>query len=150
MLRIVTLTVFLALSFSCTRIAPAGFWEDFKSDLVTGSSNDHGPWGGHRIMNWASESTSTFSSKEIIAFALEHGWEMVDSLTLNEGGVDAFLMRDDHLNITAEITGKSKAYVFKTGWIVVDPGTDETNDVNGFVVINETGTEMLVYHLWGE
>jgi hypothetical protein len=150
MLRIVILTVFLALGFSCTRIAPAGFWEDFKSDLLTRSSNDHGPWGGHRIMKWASESRSTFSSKEVIAFAMENSWEVVDSLIVREGGVDAFLMRDDHLNIPAEITGKSKAYVFKTGWIVVEPGTDETNDANGFVVINETGTEMLVYHLWGE
>ena len=40
--------------------------------------------------------------------------------------------------------------MFKTGWIMIEQGTDESNDVNGFVVISNKGDEMSVYHLWGE
>jgi len=41
-------------------------------------------------------------------------------------------------------------YKFKTGWTTVDPGTDNSIEENGFVIINVKGTEMSVYHLWGD
>ena len=38
----------------------------------------------------------------------------------------------------------------KTGWITIEPGTDNSVEENGFVLINKDRTQMAVYHLWGE
>jgi len=40
-----------------------------------------------------------------------------------------------------------KVYILKTGWITVEPGTNNSIDENGFVVLNNDGDEMSVYHL---
>ena len=41
-------------------------------------------------------------------------------------------------------------YTFKTGIVMIEPGTGNSIEVNGFVVLDNEGTEMSVYHLWGE
>ena len=52
----------------------------------------------------------------------------------------------------ADLTGRGRIsfYSFKTGWVTIQPGTDDSIEVNGFVLLNHDKTEMAVYHLWGE
>ena len=38
----------------------------------------------------------------------------------------------------------------RTGWIWVEPGTEQTRDATGYIQIEESGTRMAIYHLWGE
>jgi hypothetical protein len=46
--------------------------------------------------------------------------------------------------------GELTVYRFKTGWVLIDPGGDSSIEENGFVVIKDDGTQMAIYHLWGE
>jgi hypothetical protein len=34
--------------------------------------------------------------------------------------------------------------------VTIEPGTDNSIEENGFVVINRDRTQMAVYHVWGE
>jgi len=43
-----------------------------------------------------------------------------------------------------------RLYRFTTGWILVSPGTGDSHPAYDYVMVNETQTEMAVYHLWGE
>lgn len=36
----------------------------------------------------------------------------------------------------------------RTGWIRVEPGTEQTRDATGYIQIEESGTRMAIYHLW--
>jgi hypothetical protein len=44
----------------------------------------------------------------------------------------------------------TSVYKFKTGWVTIEPGTDNSIEENGFVLINNDRTEMAVYYLWDE
>jgi len=155
---------------SCNKLVPAGFWNDYQKPLLVKNLSDQGPFGGRRSMYWKVENGRIFNSKAIIEFAVKNGWEFVDSLE-----VQADKLKTWHYNKTSvfplSYSGFSstpagadseyesfprwinvglKVYQFKTGWIVYEPGTGDSFDVNGFVVLNNEGNEMSVYHMWGE
>ena len=48
------------------------------------------------------------------------------------------------------IKSEMKVFVFKTDWEAIEPGNARQTEQNGFIVLNRDGTEMSVYHLWGE
>lgn len=41
-------------------------------------------------------------------------------------------------------------YRFSTGWVAIEPGNAMQTAQNGYVVFNPDGSEVAVYHLWGE
>ena len=41
-------------------------------------------------------------------------------------------------------------YRCRTGWLLLDPGTDESTQENGYILISRDGTQMAAYHMWGE
>ena len=51
---------------------------------------------------------------------------------------------------TCWFRGQIKVFKFRTGLVTIEPGTDNSIEENGFVVVKEDGKEMAVYHLWGE
>jgi len=155
--------------FSCNKVAPSGFWVGFQKELLKENISDQGPYGGHLAMHWKSKKEKAFSSKEIIDFATRNGWELVDTLEvrsedlktwdynkipifpLSHTGFSSTPINDSmHEKFPRWINTGLKVYMFKTGWTTVDPGTGESNQVNGFVVLENSGSEMSVYHLWGE
>jgi hypothetical protein len=149
----------IVLASSCNKTTPAGFWTNFHEDLIVTKDSDQGPWGGHREIYWKSENERTFTSREIIDFALENGWQLTDSLIYTNDSLRPltnYLDTDyshDILNETVLEQIKSSdnyIFVFKTGWIAVEPGNARDTEKNGFVTINSNGTELKVYHLWGE
>ncbi len=153
--NLLALTSILLVTTSCNKSTPAGFWKDFHKDKITNNISDQGPWGGQRIINWLDK--KTFNSKDINAFASKNGWTLVDSLKINDLTKTKF---DNFKNEYSEQLFKSTVlpkiktgeaiYIYKTGWIAVEPGnTDETED-NGFVTLNADKTELNVYHIWGE
>ena len=155
---------------SCNKAVPTGFWKDFKSDNLQKNIRDQGPSGAHRAMYWKSADENAFVSKQIIDFAAKNGWQLVDSSkfladSLNgwtynnknifplssEGFVPNFTITTTEFNYFPRWTTSAlRVFAFKTGWISINAGTDDTNKVNGFVTISDNGTEMAVYHLWGE
>ena len=155
--------------FSCNKTLPSGFWKNYKKDFLKENINNQGPEGGHRAIHWKAEKSRTFDSKDILNFATKNGWKFVDSLeikpeeleTWNYNNTPIFPLSYAGFSSTPInnslykkfprwISSRLKIYMFKTGWITIEPGTDDSNDVNGFVVLSDEGNEMSIYHLWGE
>jgi len=163
----ILLLVMLVL-FSCDSTTPGGFWDDFKKASQKENLSDQGPYGGHRAMYWKSEKKGMFTSKEVLDFASENGWELVDSLEvqandlktcyyndapifpLSHTGFSVTPVNSDIYKYFPRPINAGKIYRFKTGWVAIEPGTDASTEVNGFIFLGKTRSEMSVYHLWGE
>ena len=155
---------------SCSKTMPAGFWNEFEKELIRNSVNDQGPWGGQSAIHWTSEKENKFEISQIIDFAASNGWTIIDTLEYsikdiekwNDGkqlifqaciegfepeGKDEIILFED---FPRWITNDFTVYRFKTDWIKIDLGTDNSSVENGFLLINQNRTEMTIYHLWGE
>ena len=170
MTRKLTLTILsLTFIFSCDRVMPGGLWDKFETDLRVEKQSDQGPWGGTRSYYWRSETLGHFNKAQIIDFASTNGWTLIESkkykgeeirnlkasgkptFTIQIGPLepssdDNFLEQDFPRWTNTDLT----LYKFKTGWLIFKPGTDNSTEINGFVLISEDEKEMTVYHLWGE
>ena len=157
-LTIFSLTVLVT---SCNKATPAGFWTDFHKDIILTKNSDQGPWGGHREINWKSEANNTFTDKELIEFADKYYWKLIDSISFSADTLTknsfAKLKNDDYsLDILYESilpklkTKDNRIFIFNTTWLAVEPGNTRETFENGFAVLNSDGTELKVYHLWGE
>lgn len=154
---------------SCNKIMPAGFWKNYENHLLVTDISDQGPYGGHRAMHWENVRANIFNSKNAIDFAISNGWVFVDSskfesseienwqysnqpvFPLSHTGFDSSSSNNStHSDFPRWIVLKLHVYKFKTGWITINPGTDDSMDENGFIVISNDGSKMSVYHLWGE
>jgi hypothetical protein len=165
-----SLTLFWSLAFiSCNKATPAGFLKNYKSSLLVKKISDQGPNGGLRAVYWKADNAETFNSNNVLDFAKENGWTLVDSSEFNQAqtskwtynskavfpltstGFSDTALNDSQLEYFPRwFGGQIKVYKFKTGWITIQPGTDNSIEENGFVVSNGDRTEMAVYHLWGE
>jgi hypothetical protein len=158
-----TLTIFtlIVLITSCNKATPAGFWTDFHKDLILTKNSDQGPWGGHREINWKSEANNTFTDKELIEFSENNDWELIDSISFSTDTLtkssfsklknDAYSLDILNESILPRLkTNDNRIFIFKTTWLAVEPGNTRETFENGFAVLNSDGTELKVYHLWGE
>ena len=160
----------LTLTFlSCNKATPAGFWKNYNSHFLVKNISDQGPYGGHRAMYWKANEENTFSSSNVIDFATKNGWALVDSLEFsqdqtnkwtysnnpifplsNTGFTDMITSTSTYQYFPRWFGGQVKVYKFKTGWVTIEPGTDNSMEENGFVIMNKDKNEIAVYHLWGE
>jgi hypothetical protein len=167
---VLLLICILAAAFiACNRATPAGFWQNFKEDLLVKNISDQGPYGGHRAVYWRSDKEQSFNSNETIKFAKMHGWTFVDSSSYDGTQTSKWMYQDqavfpltstgffDTVMNNSQLSyfprwfdGHVEVYKFKTGWVTIEPGTDNAIEENGFVVINSDCKQMAVYHLWGE
>ena len=166
----ILMTLIWILAFiSCNKATPAGFWKNYKTNFLVKNISDQGPYGGHRAVYWKSEKPLTFDTKNILDFAEKNGWTLLDSLEFTKEQTDKWKfsnnaifpltslgfsdtnLNDAHLeDFPRWFGGQLKLYKFKTGWVTIEPGTDNSIEENGFVLINQAKSEMAVYHLWGE
>jgi hypothetical protein len=120
-------------------------------------------------MYWKTATPNLFNPKDINDFAKKNGCQLIDSVELQSDSIKNWQYEEKSIfplshtglstptaNISTYqyfprwINSQIKIYGFKTGWIAIEPGTDISIEKNGFVVINQNGTEISVYHLWGE
>lgn len=157
-LIILCLTVIIT---SCNKTTPAGFWKDFHKDFMLTKDCAQGPWGGHREINWKSESNNTFTDKELIEFADKNDWQLIDSISFSADTLTnksfSKLKNDDYsFDILNESilpklkTNDNKVFIFKTTWLAVDPGNTRETFENGFAVLNSDRTDLKIFHFWGE
>ena len=166
----ITLTVILALvAISCNKATPTGFWKNYKPDLLVKNISDQGPYGGHRAVYWKSERSLNFDTKNILDFAAKNGWTLTDSseysndqtnkwtydneqvFPLTSIGFSDSVLNDAHLkDFPRWFGGQLKFYKFKTGWVTIEPVTENSIEENGFVLLSQDKSELAVYHLWGE
>ena len=149
----------IALITSCNKTTPSAFWTNFHRNLITAKISDQGPRGGHREIHWKSEQGKPFTLKEVIEFASRNGWQLTDSLTYTKDSLVKLTNYSDK-NYSFDILKENiikrnhsvdnYILIFKTGWIAVEPGNARETEKNGFVQINSNGTELMIYHLWGE
>jgi hypothetical protein len=74
-------TIYWITLSSCHKATPAGFWLDFRKDLLVRSISDQGPYGGKRELFWKGNRSNQFSSRELVEFATKNGWQLVDSIS---------------------------------------------------------------------
>jgi hypothetical protein len=164
------LTITLTLTFvSCNRAIPSGFWKDYKTNFLVSNISDQGPHGGHCAIYWKCDKTSTFDTKSVLDFAIKNGWALTDSSEFDQNHTIKWMHDDKKIfplsstgfndtikNISTYnyfprwFGGQLKLYKFKTGWVTIEPGTDNSIEENGFVLLNQDKSELAVYHLWGE
>ncbi|MBE7178223.1 MAG: hypothetical protein INR69_17610 [Mucilaginibacter polytrichastri] len=139
---------------------PAGFWMNFHKDVIIKKYSDQGPWGGYRENHWRNES-GKIHTKEVIEFAKLNGWDLVDSVSVMTDTLEMErihrLKIDTYSNtiLRQEIlpTIKSARYlvfIFRTGWLAVEPGNANETFQNGFAVLSSDRSEFAIYHRWGE
>jgi hypothetical protein len=158
------------LTQSCSSTMPTSFWKNFESSSLTNEISDQGPFGGHRALFWKVKTPDIFNSAKILEFASKNVWKLKDSsnFTLTtiqnwkHNGKTIFSLSNKGFtpnenysntefdNFPLTITSDLKVFIFETNWTKVDPGTTETTNAFGYVVLNNDKTEMAVYHLWGE
>ncbi len=156
-------------AMSCQKLAPADFWLDFQKVSLAENISDQGPHGVHKAMYWNAAGKHIYPSKSILAFTVKNGWSILDSLEFGkqqvdswkyngisvfplayQGFTDAAINNSTFQFFPLWIHEDVKVYKFKTGWVTIDPGTEKSTNENGFVVVDKAGTQMSVYHLWGE
>ena len=149
---------------SCYKATPADFWLDFRKDLIVKSISDQGLYGGKREILWKAKNDPRFSSQEFIEFAKENGWQLMDSsfirfktlkkwtnnytfpFTYSQFSDSSIVEVGFPIWIEADI----ELYRFSTGWVAIEPGNAKQTEKNGYLVFNPDGSEVVVYHLWGE
>lgn len=166
----ILLTLSLTLIFvSCNRATPTGFWKNYEPNFLVSNISDQGPHGGHRAVYWKSDKPSTFDTKSILDFAIKNGWTLTDSSEFDQNQTikwmydnkKIFPLSNTGFNDTIKsistynyfprcFGGQLKLYKFKTGWVTIEPGTDNSIEENGFVLLSQDKSELAVYHLWGE
>jgi hypothetical protein len=152
-------SILIGIVMSCSRVTPAGFWTNFHYDLINKKDSDQGPWGGYREIHWKSKERKTFTSEEVIDFAKQNDWQITDSLNYTNNILEP-LTNYNKTDYSADIlentflkkinSPHNNVFVFKTGWVAVEPGNAKETEKNGFVTINSDGTELIIYHSWGE
>jgi hypothetical protein len=167
---LLTLSFFLFHTFSCNKITPSGFWKNYQKEFIIKNISDQGPWGGHRAIYWKSNNNNTFNTKQIIDFAVKNGWKFVDSSyfrsenikkwTYNEknifplsweGFIPNFNTQTSVFEYFPRWTDTGLTVLrFKTGWISVTPGSDDSDEINGFATLSDNKQELTIYHLWGD
>ena len=133
--------------------------------MLVKNVSDQGPFGGHRALYWKNEKKNTFTSSQLIEFATRSGWQLTDSINIPADILKKWKNAEPTFPFTyTDFSDKTMStqrfprwinsgvtlYRFKTGWIAVEPGNARQTENNGYVVINLDGTQLSVYHLWGE
>ncbi len=154
---------------SCDRVTPGGIWDKFEPELRLEKKSDQGPWGGTRSYFWRSQNAGHFNKIQITNFALTNGWTLVDSISykaeefknITKDNNASFIIRVGPFEPSSEenfleynlprwTSSDLTLYKFKTNWLIFSPGTENSTEINGFILISKDGKEMTVYHLWGD
>jgi len=146
---------------------PAEFWTEYNQDLIEDKFSDQGPWGGTRTIYWESEKNLTFRPVDILEFAKSNDWTLNKSENMSKEELDQILTYNKNRiqielsEIIAEhnrfvidfpiyFTDDITLYRFSTGWLLFEPGTDNSTTENGFILLNKNKNKMVLYHRWGE
>jgi hypothetical protein len=149
----------MAIALPSCSWMPAAFWEKYRPELILEKNSDQGPWGGVRKIVWKSEKPAVFTAEQLIDYAAQNGWQLVDSLSLIDGSLEMpadasgtdysfSILQREALHLLNATT--CRIFLFKTGWIAVEPGNARDTEVNGFLVLNSDGAELAMFHRWGE
>ena len=119
-------------------------------------------------MYWMTDKPNTFRSEEILDFASKNGWHLVDSIHLTADSVKKWKLHETEIfplsdkglswpenneffrNFPRWIKSDITLIKFKTSWVVIEAGTDNSTEENGFIILNDNHSEMSVYHIWGQ
>lgn len=150
---------------------PGGFWTTFDKKSIVKNENDQGPYGGHRVIHWETNNTGAYNQTAITDFATSNGWTLTDTLELSKSDMDDWhsnsklvfpiYLNGIHKKWTKEdlrsyteferyIDSDLIVYRFKTDWILIYPGTDESTSENGYLLVDKKESKMTLYQLWGE
>ena len=166
--------VFAALMVlsSCARLAPAGFWANYRPELIVQKYSDQGPWGGIRWVHWVAPAPGMFTLAGVESFATSHGWVCQKPVAYSaqqihawrypqqNAGKPVFPLHFGSANrppvdatvreFPRHIDGDSLVVQCDSRWARVEPGSGKSSTAFGYIQIDRSGTRLAVYHLWGE
>ena len=104
---------------------------------------------------------------DVLNYAEKNGWKLIDSAEYAQilpkswtySGKQIFPYNFNESNnignrlndeLPRWIASDFELYIFKTGWVIFKPGTDESSLRTGFILISKDKRKITVYHLWGE
>ena len=159
--HILAILTVMNIATSCNKTTPAGFWTNFQNNHIKENNSNQGPWGGHTEVFWKGDTQNTFSDFKLIEYAQKNNWKLVDSISFSVDSIadnDFTKLKIDDYSLTIlkkniQLNAASndyKVFIFKTNWLAVEPGNARETFENGFAIINSNGTELSIYHLWGE
>ena len=130
-------------------------------DLLLTKNSNQGPWDGKRELCWKSKTINTFNNKELIEFATTNDWKLLDSISFFSDTLtqisfsklknDEYSLQLLNKNVLPKINSNfNRIFIFKTAWLAIEPGNSRETFENGFAAINSDGTELKIYHFWGE
>lgn len=152
---------------SCTSPMPAGYWEGFKSAAIATVQSDQGGHAGYRAIHWIANENDFFTADEVIAFAQENDWPLIDSTAYSAASIQCWAYagqpifplgfngfdpraggEESYRCFPRWINTDLVIYKFKTPWLTVVEG--EWQDAMGYAVISADSRQMALYHLWGD
>jgi hypothetical protein len=138
------ITLILCMAFSsCIYLSSGSYWTRFEKNKQVSTFSDQGPWGGTLIIKWCT--TKSFKDVDIISYAENHGWKFADSIT--PAAIRQEFSRGEEF---PEWKNTAKAYLFTTGQLQFESGTDISTDTTGLILLSSDGRNLVVYHIWGE
>jgi hypothetical protein len=144
-MRTLTFILLSTLLSSCDSIIPANFWFNFKSDQITKKFSDHGPYGGTTIANWEL-SGEQLDTDELTQFAEQNNWSYLSTQTEFDFPYYSHELEE---RLSQFLTEYQIIMTFKTNWMIVEPGTDNSFDALGYIFLDSQRTKMTVFYYWG-
>ncbi|TXF75962.1 hypothetical protein [Chryseobacterium sp.] len=153
-MKAIILFFFLFFLYSCSKVIPARFWQNFEKEKIGTQFSDQGPFGGTAGIVWQS-STTKFGEKKILEFAKNNKWILTQTINAKNGVIDkvqnnyTFDLIIDEKLVDADFKN-SKIYIFKSGMIAVKPGNSSETEENGFLLLNDERNKLKMFNRWGE
>jgi len=94
----------------------------------------------------------------LLDFASQNDWDLTNKISFpsDKERLHYFNLDDYSIYLLEEhIVSNWKdqdfeVFIFRTGWVAIEPGNIRETEKNGFLAINSDRSKIEVFHLWGE
>ena len=140
----------LVVASGCKSIPiPSGFWLSFDAHSIQNRTIDQGPWGGTLSLRWVTSSSSKFEVATIRKFAESHGWRYIEQQHHTGPSITSKWSASRSSTDPNFLPIPSTIIKFDSMWLREVPGTGEMNPAFGYAQISDDGSQLYVFHFWG-
>lgn len=128
---------------------PSGFWLGYESYSIQERKIDQGPWGGTLSLRWLASSPSKFDAANIRRFAESQGWRYIEQRHYAGASISIDGPSSKSSTDPSFLPTPSTIIKFDSMWLREVPGSGEMNPAFGYVQIADDGSQLYVFHFWG-
>jgi hypothetical protein len=131
-------------------LIPSGFWLRYSHGALVERKIDQGPWGGMLGLRWVAARGSSLTKSDARGYAEANGWKFIDEQpSVLQSPPPDHRKRSASSSEPEFLTVPSRILRFDSGWLRENPGTGETSPSIGYVQVADDGSQMYVFHFWG-